>query len=1223
MASALPLLCLCVAAAHLTGARGEARPAQDPQAPASLASSPGCLDAREKTSGPSRLSKGRGGDGGLGPPGAQYLVHSPYAKTPRRGDASNVDVNLRFLGPRGRGPTEEPAAAAWDRPDQPSPTLEDWAEAGEWTSWFNVDHPGGDGDFESLAAIRFYYGPARVCPRPLALEARTTDWALASEVGERVHLSATRGFWCLNREQLRSRRCSNYHVRFRCPLEVAWSAWGAWGPCSRSCGPSRRLRRRSCPSPVGDACPGRPLEAQKCVRPRCPGCSSDTCSCPDHILLGSVVTPSGRPLSGARVSLHAQSGIIATSDAHGRFQIPRVCASSRANISAHMDGFSAGMAQVQANGSNSATVTIVLDKIKKPHLVKHPESRVREAGQSVTFCCKALGSTAPTKYSWFHNGTLLDRRGSRPGAHLELRGLRLDQAGTYHCKAWTEAGAVRSGTAQLTVLAPGQLACDTQPREHLIRLPDDCGAPGSGPAYLNVGLCPDSRCPGPAATGSRCGDARARCCSVRRLERRDVPCSSYVLPVKVVAECGCQKCPPPGGLVRGRVVAADSGEPLRFARILRGQESIGFTSYQGDFTIEVPPATERLVVTFVDADREFVDTVRVLPFDPRGGGVYHQVKAMRKKASVLLDTSQSNAVPLGELDAEGPLGELVLPPGSIFHADGQPYTGAVEARVTFVDPRDLASAAAAPSDLRFADRDGELAPLRTYGMFSVDLRVPGAPEQLHAWPVAVRVAADQIHMAGHAEALRLWSLDPESGLWEEEGGFERVAAPSHRARREERVFLAGNLEIRERRLFNLDVPERRRCFVKVRAYASDKFSPGEQVEGVVVTLVNLEPAPGFSANPRAWGRFDSAVTGPNGACLPAFCDAERPDAYTALVTATMGGEELEPAPSRPRPRPAAVGVTQPYLDRLGYRRTDHDDAAAKRTGFRVNLAKPRPGDPLEANGPVYPWRSLHECQEAPVNASHFRFSRVEADRFEYNVVPFREGAPASWTGDLQAWWPNPQEFRACFLKVRIQGPHEAMVRSHNAGGSHPLTLGQLYGLRDARSVRDPQRHDTSAACVEFKCGGTLFDQRQDRTLVTFTPQGSCRRVGVNPLLQDYLARHPPSAPLEDPAAFSMLAPLDPLGHNYGVYTVTDQSPRLAKEIAIGRCFDGSSDGFSREMKADAGTAVTFQCREPPARPSLFQRLLESPASALGDIRREMGRATRFPVPGSLRTPPGQ
>lgn len=52
----------------------------------------------------------------------------------------------------------------------------------------------------------------------------------------------------------------------------------------------------------------------------------------------------------------------------------------------------------------------------------------------------------------FHNGTLLDRRTHRYGAHLELHGLRPDQAGAYHCKAWNDAGAVRSGIARLTVL---------------------------------------------------------------------------------------------------------------------------------------------------------------------------------------------------------------------------------------------------------------------------------------------------------------------------------------------------------------------------------------------------------------------------------------------------------------------------------------------------------------------------------------------------------------------------------------------------------------------------------------------------------------------------------------------------------------------------------------------------------------------------------------------------
>lgn len=663
-------------------------------------------------------------------------------------------------------------------------------------------------------------------------------------------------------------------------------------------------------------------------------------------------------------------------------------------------------------------------------------------------------------------------------------------------------------------------------------------------------------------------------------------------------------------------MAADSGEPLRFARILLGLAPIGFTSYQGDFTIEVPPATERLVVTFVDSSGEFVDSIRVLPFDPRGAGVYHEIRVLRKAAAVLLDAEQGGEIPLGGTEEAPALGELVFPPRTFHHPDGRPYSGPVEARVTFVDPRDLASAAAASSDLRYLDSSGELAPLRTYGMFAVDLHAPGSTEQLHVARADVRVDADHVRMPGHADALALWSLDPETGLWEEEGaeqgggGFRREKE-AVRVRREERTFLVGALTVRERRLFNLDVPERRRCFVKVRAYGTDRFAPSEQVQGVVVTLLNLEPAPGFTANPRAWGRFDSAVTGPNGACVPAFCDAERPDAYTAFVTASLGGEELEAAPSRPRATAATVGVAEPYLERLGYQRTDHDDPALKRTGFRLNLARPRTGHESEAHGPVYPWRRLRDCEDAPVTDSHFRFSRVEADKYEYDVVPFHEGAPASWTGDLLAWWPNPQEFRACFLKVRLQGPQEYMVRSHNAGGTHEDTRGHLYGLRDTRSVRNPERPGASAACVEFKCGGMLFDQRQvDRTLVTVTPQGSCRRVAVNTLLQDYLARHPPLAPADDPATFAMLAPLDALGHNYGVYTVTDQSPRLAKEIAIGRCFDGSSDGFSREMKADAGTAVTFQCREPPARPSLFQRLLENPASALGDIRREMGQAAR-------------
>lgn len=86
----------------------------------------------------------------------------------------------------------------------------------EWTSWFNIDHPGGNGDYERLEAIRFYYRE-RVCPRPMAMEARTTDWVAAADTGEVVHSSLEKGFWCINKEQANGRVCSNYHVRFQCP----------------------------------------------------------------------------------------------------------------------------------------------------------------------------------------------------------------------------------------------------------------------------------------------------------------------------------------------------------------------------------------------------------------------------------------------------------------------------------------------------------------------------------------------------------------------------------------------------------------------------------------------------------------------------------------------------------------------------------------------------------------------------------------------------------------------------------------------------------------------------------------------------------------------------------------------------------------------------------------------------------------------------------------------
>ncbi|XP_029988492.1 cartilage intermediate layer protein 1 [Sphaeramia orbicularis] len=1153
----------------------------------------------------------------------------------------------------------------------------------EWTSWFNIDHPGGNGDYERLEAIRFYYRE-RVCARPTAMEARTTDWVAAADTGEVVHSSLEKGFWCINKEQPHGRICSNYHVRFQCPpvqsywtdwsewgpcsttvcndvgvqvrqrkcmstqpmplllvlacqghhserkecstppCTAKWGPWGRWGTCSVTCGGGRRIRRRTCVRTSETVqCKGRPAEVQKCGKSPCPakchlvcaeGRPSEDCSrcvCDGHMVRGDVHSVTGVPVAGAWVALANQPKVIrARTDAKGQFRLPGVCSSSPTSLSIRKEKFAPTTVSTSSNTTGLSWVRAVLKTAEKPYIVKHPEDKVRYEGGRVLLCCKATGSPMPDKYYWYHNGTLLDRKLYKYEEDLVLRDLKPEQSGQYYCKTSSSAGTIKSSPAFLTVIAKGSPACNSTPETHLVRMPVDCVQPGTDSTYYNAGRCPHNKCAGSLDFDMRCRDGSTFCCGVQQMESRTIDCGSYTLPIKTVTQCSCQKCVEPTVLVRGRVVTADNNEPLRFGHIYIGKERVGTTGYQGDFTLQITPDTHRLVVNFVDPTQNFLDTPKVFIFDKKGGSIYHDVKVMRKQKPIDINAGESNSINLGEIIGEDPIGQLVIPANSFHKDDGEIYEGTVKASVTFIDPRNITTAAAAPGDLNFVDDEGDMLPLRTYGMFSVDFRDESNQEILGAGGVQVLLDTQHVKMQEHIPKMKLWSLNPDTGVWEEESDFSYTTTTTGghgRSKREERTFLIGNMEIRERRLFNLDVPENRRCYVKVRAYMSDKFLPSEQLEGVVISLINLEPKPGYSSNPRAWGRFDSVITGSNGACLPAFCDAQRADAYTAYVTAMMGGEELEAAPSSPKMNPNIIGVSQPYLDKIDYQRSDHEDPALKKTAFKINLAKPNQNNLDETNGPIYPYQNLIACENAPPDANHFRFFRVEKDKYEYNVVPFEENDLTTWTGDYLSWWPNPQEFRACYIKVKIHGQKEVMVRSRNLGGTHRETQGKLYGIRDIRSTRDMREANTSAACVEFKCSGMLFDQAEvDRSLISVLPQGNCRRISTNSLLQEYLIKHPPVAQNNESHAFTMLAPVDPLGHNYGIYTVTDQNPRVAKEIAIGRCFDGTSDGFSREMKSDSGVALTFSCPERKInRESLFQRLQTNPGQTLSQMARDM------------------
>jgi hypothetical protein len=83
-----------------------------------------------------------------------------------------------------------------------------------WTSWLNLDQPGGVGDFETLeAAVQ-----RGVCPEPTAIQCRAADGRDWSTTGQVYTCDRQTGGVCRNgRRQI----CLDYEVRYLCPLQGA------------------------------------------------------------------------------------------------------------------------------------------------------------------------------------------------------------------------------------------------------------------------------------------------------------------------------------------------------------------------------------------------------------------------------------------------------------------------------------------------------------------------------------------------------------------------------------------------------------------------------------------------------------------------------------------------------------------------------------------------------------------------------------------------------------------------------------------------------------------------------------------------------------------------------------------------------------------------------------------------------------------------------------------
>jgi len=83
----------------------------------------------------------------------------------------------------------------------------------EWTEWLNRDKPTFKRDHEAFEDHKIEERVPEDC-KPIATEVRLANGNNAAESGNKVHMEAHRGFWCINREN--GGKCRDFEVRFLC-----------------------------------------------------------------------------------------------------------------------------------------------------------------------------------------------------------------------------------------------------------------------------------------------------------------------------------------------------------------------------------------------------------------------------------------------------------------------------------------------------------------------------------------------------------------------------------------------------------------------------------------------------------------------------------------------------------------------------------------------------------------------------------------------------------------------------------------------------------------------------------------------------------------------------------------------------------------------------------------------------------------------------------------------
>ncbi len=198
---------------------------------------------------------------------------------------------------------------------------------------------------------------------------------------------------------------------------------------------------------------------------------------------------------------------------------------------------------------------------------------------------------------------------------------------------------------------------------------------------------------------------------------------------------------PDGTAISGVAVAVDGG-------------SATATDAEGEFSMTVNVG-EDTIVKF--SKTGFVGTSKMVDIFANVASAVH-VKMAAESTPVSLNADTGGT-------ANGDANAFITAPANAFVDDqGNPVTGNVDVHMTVFDPSDPLEASAYPGNLLGKTLNGDIVPLRTYGVVDITVRKDGETLQIkNGENVTIGVPARSV--GNTPDSTDMWYFDPDQGIW--------------------------------------------------------------------------------------------------------------------------------------------------------------------------------------------------------------------------------------------------------------------------------------------------------------------------------------------------------------------------------------------------------------------------------------------------------------------------